>query len=74
MESKQEVTNTRLGAMQLLAECHAARIFQGGSARSAQLLLIPMTIVQVSEVEIREAFFARKTAGDLETICRMAVH
>ncbi|EFO97924.1 CRE-NHR-236 protein [Caenorhabditis remanei] len=72
LESKQDIIATQIGAMQILAENHAARVFQSGSNRCAQLLLIPLTIIQISEAEIRETFF--KNQQDLEVVCRMAVH
>ncbi|CAP34685.2 Protein CBR-NHR-236 [Caenorhabditis briggsae] len=72
LESKPEILSTQIGAMQLLAENHAARIFQSGSNRSAQLLLVPLSIIQIPESEIRETFF--KDQQDLDVICRMAVH
>ncbi|EGT48570.1 CBN-NHR-236 protein [Caenorhabditis brenneri] len=72
LESKSDIISTQIGAMQILAENHAARVFQSGSNRSAQLLLVPLTIIQISPSEIRETFFP--THQNLEVICRMAVH
>ncbi|CCD66972.1 Nuclear receptor domain-containing protein [Caenorhabditis elegans] len=72
LESKSETLSTQIGAMQILAENHAARVFQSRSTRCAQLLLIPLTIAQIAETEIREAFFP--DCSVLDTVCRMAVH
>ncbi|CAB3409864.1 unnamed protein product [Caenorhabditis bovis] len=74
LESKQETRDTQIGGMQVLAECQTLRSHCEGGQKGAQLLLIPSSIAQVTEDEIRCTFFAEVPSSSIEAICRISVH